>query len=147
MNVSELMTTSVKSCGLHGNDLHRAAQMMWESDCGALPVLDADNRVVGMITDRDICMAAYTQSPAPLADPGVSAMANKVHGIRETDPVEMVETLMRRVRVGATRSRHPWPAEGHPVDERPGAYAHISQGREEQRPQRGQHRAHPRRNR
>ncbi len=98
MNVSELMTTSVKSCGTN-DDLQRAAQIMWESDCGALPVLDADDRVVGMITDRDICMAAYTQSRPLWQIPVSSAMANKVHGIRETDPVEMVETLMRRVRV------------------------------------------------
>jgi CBS-domain-containing membrane protein len=98
MNVSELMTTSVKSCGSH-DDLQRAAQIMWENDCGALPVLDADNRVVGMITDRDICMAAYTQSRPLWQIPVSSAMAHQVHGVRESDPVEVVETLMRRVRV------------------------------------------------
>jgi len=98
MNVSELMTTSVKSCSTN-DDLQRAAQIMWEGDCGALPVLDADNRVVGMITDRDICMAAYTQSRPLWQIPVPSAMATRVYGVRETDPVEMVETLMRRVRV------------------------------------------------
>jgi CBS domain-containing protein len=98
MNVSELMTTSVKSCGT-SDDLQRAAQIMWEGDCGAIPVLDDDKRVVGMITDRDICMAAYTQNRPLWQIPVSSAMATKVHGIRETDPVEIVETLMRRVRV------------------------------------------------
>jgi CBS domain-containing protein len=98
MNVSELMTTSVKSCGSH-DDLQRAAQIMWDNDCGVLPVLDADNRVVGMITDRDICMAAYTQGRPLWQIPVSSAMAHQVHDVRESDPVEVVETLMRRVRV------------------------------------------------
>jgi CBS domain-containing protein len=38
-----------------------AAQIMWEADVGCVPVVDGGNRVVAMITDRDIEMAAYTQ--------------------------------------------------------------------------------------
>jgi hypothetical protein len=36
---------------------------MWNHDCGVLPVIGANGaaRVVGMITDRDICMCAYFQ--------------------------------------------------------------------------------------
>jgi CBS domain-containing protein len=98
MNASELMTTNVKSCSA-SDTLQRAAQIMWENDCGAVPVVNADNRVVGMITDRDICMAAYTQGRPLWQIPISSAMANKVHGVRETDPLEMVEMLMRRVQV------------------------------------------------
>jgi CBS domain-containing protein len=98
MNVSDLMTTAVRSCGTSDN-LQLAAQIMWESDCGIVPVVDGDGRVVGVITDRDICMAAYTQG-LPLWQIRVpSAMANHVHGVRETDPLEVVEALMRRVQV------------------------------------------------
>ena len=32
-----------------------------DNDCGALPVVGGDGRVVGMLTDRDICMAAWSQ--------------------------------------------------------------------------------------
>jgi len=32
---------------------------MWEHGCGCVPVVEANDRVVGTITDRDICMAAY----------------------------------------------------------------------------------------
>ena len=39
------------------DSLARAADMMWQKDCGVVPVVDADKRVVGMITDRDICIA------------------------------------------------------------------------------------------
>ena len=43
------------------DSLNRAAQLMWERRCGCLPVLDGDERVVGVLTNRDACMAAYTQ--------------------------------------------------------------------------------------
>jgi CBS domain-containing protein len=92
------MTTAVKSCGPNDN-LQRAAQIMWENDCGIVPVVDGDGRLVGVITDRDVCMAAYTQGQ-PLWQILVSnAMAKQVHGVRETDLVEAAEGLMRRVRV------------------------------------------------
>jgi CBS domain-containing protein len=98
MNASDLMTTAVKSCS-PSDDLQRAAQIMWESDCGIVPVVDDQRRAIGMITDRDICMAAYTHG-LPLWQLQVSdAMAKHVHGVREEDPLEVVETLMRRVRV------------------------------------------------
>ena len=45
---------------LTGDSLNRAAQIMWERRCGCVPVIDA-GRVVGLLTDRDVCMAAYTQ--------------------------------------------------------------------------------------
>jgi CBS domain-containing protein len=98
MKVSDLMTTAVNSCDAHDN-LQRAAQIMWENDCGIVPAVDGDGRVVGMITDRDICMAAYTHGESLWQIPVSSAMANLVHSVRETDSLEVVETLMRRVRV------------------------------------------------
>ena len=60
MKVKELMTTDVKHCGLETN-LAAAAKIMWEEDCGAVPVADARGTVVGVITDRDICIAAATR--------------------------------------------------------------------------------------
>ena len=63
MKVSELMTKEVKACHRY-DSLNRAAQLMWENDCGSVPVVDADRKVIGMLTDRDICMAAYTQGVA-----------------------------------------------------------------------------------
>jgi CBS domain-containing protein len=97
-SVSDLMTTAVRSCSANDH-LQRVAQIMWETDCGVVPVVDGDGRLVGMITDRDICMAAYTQGK-PLSHIGVShAMAKEVHGVHDTDRVEAAEDLMRRARV------------------------------------------------
>ena len=56
MKVKDVMTSPVLFCAPETN-LAAAAMIMWESDCGALPVVSHEKQVVGMITDRDICMA------------------------------------------------------------------------------------------
>jgi CBS domain-containing protein len=61
MKIKDLMTSGVKSCGLDTN-LATAAKIMWEDDCGAVPVTDEGGRVVGVITDRDICIASATRA-------------------------------------------------------------------------------------
>ena len=56
MKVQDLMTTSPAACTLT-NSLADAAMMMWHHDCGILPIVAEGGKVVGVITDRDICMA------------------------------------------------------------------------------------------
>jgi CBS domain-containing protein len=60
MKVQQLMSWPVRTCGPH-DSLEQAAQLLWEQDCGVLPVVDEKNRVHALITDRDICMGAYTR--------------------------------------------------------------------------------------
>ena len=61
MKVFEVMTIDPGVCGPEDN-LTRAAQIMWEKDCGIVPVVTAEKRVVGVITDRDITIAAATRN-------------------------------------------------------------------------------------
>jgi CBS domain-containing protein len=61
MKVREIMTSEVGSCGPEAS-VAEAARLMWEKDCGSVPVLDAEGRVTGMLTDRDICMALTTRN-------------------------------------------------------------------------------------
>ena len=70
MKVEDLMTRSVGTCR-PTDTLSSAAQLMWERDCGCVPVVsdDGSNRVVGMLTDRDICMAAHFRGASPGALP------------------------------------------------------------------------------
>lgn len=60
MKVEKLMVQKVLTCRPE-DDLRAAARAMWDGDCGCVPVLDSWSRVIGMLTDRDVCMAAYTQ--------------------------------------------------------------------------------------
>jgi CBS domain-containing protein len=98
MIVQDVMTKNAKCC-LPSEALSRAAQIMWENDCGCVPVVDERNRVIGMITDRDVCMAAYTQDRPPSAIKVASAMARDVHGCRPEDSLEVAEEIMRRQQV------------------------------------------------
>lgn len=56
MKVQDVMTRDVAACGV-GDDLAAAGVVMWNRDCGAVPIVDGEGVVVGMITDRDICMS------------------------------------------------------------------------------------------
>jgi CBS domain-containing protein len=58
LQITAIMTRQVRSCTAE-DSLKVAAQLMWDFDCGAVPVVDSAARVVGMVTDRDICMAAH----------------------------------------------------------------------------------------
>ena len=60
MRIQDLMTTAVRTCE-PSDTLARAAEIMWEADCGCAVVVDGENRVVGLLTDRDVAMAAYLQ--------------------------------------------------------------------------------------
>lgn len=94
MKVSELMTKNVRN-GWIGEPLDHAAKLMWEYDCGSLPVLDQNGRVVGMVTDRDVCMAAYTQGEILGRIPVSRAMSAELYSCRPDEELDKVEKRMR----------------------------------------------------
>jgi CBS domain-containing protein len=94
MKIQKLMTTDPRCCRA-GDSLSAAARLMWEGDIGSVPVVDEERCVVGMITDRDITMAAY-HSDRRLSDLRVQdVMANKVVACRPDDDVDVADRLMR----------------------------------------------------
>jgi len=60
MQVREVMNPNAEACGPADN-LSTAAGIMWRHNCGVVPVVDEGQRVTGVITDRDICMAVATR--------------------------------------------------------------------------------------
>ena len=72
---------------------------MWERDCGCVPVVDRDNAVVGMLTDRDICMGAYTQGRSLHLIRVQDVMASPVVSCASDDDLATAEKLMRENRV------------------------------------------------
>jgi CBS domain-containing protein len=65
MKVQEVMTKDVEACTADSS-LAVAAAIMWRNDCGVVPVVEeTDRRVIGVITDRDICMACATRDRRP----------------------------------------------------------------------------------
>jgi CBS domain-containing protein len=94
MRISDLMTRGVWSCSVH-DSLREAAKIMWDHDCGCVPVIDDSGRVVGMLTDRDVCIAGYTQGKPYEHIPVAVAMSKKVFGVAAHEDVERAERLMR----------------------------------------------------
>ena len=87
------MSHPVITC--HVNDpLSVAAQRMWDHDCGVLVVVKDDGKLAGMVTDRDICMAAFTQGRALDEILVNSAMAHHVISARSDQKISDIEELM-----------------------------------------------------
>ena len=74
MKVQEVMTRDVKSCKPETN-LAEAATILWDADCGLLPVVDETGKVIGIISDRDICMAVATKG-RPASEITVQEVSN-----------------------------------------------------------------------
>ena len=109
MKVADLMTPDVKACTIH-ESLNTAARIMWDHDCGCAPVVDAHGKLVGIVTDRDIAMAAYTQGVPLGSIPVERVMSPKVISCSRTDDLEAAHRLMRtyeihRIPVVDSRSR------------------------------------------
>lgn len=92
------MTKDVLFCA-SGDSLDRAAAIMWEKDCGVVPVVDAEKRVVGIITDRDICIAASTQNRKPSELKVAEVACQKVISCVPTDNIRDIFKLMKKNKV------------------------------------------------
>lgn len=98
MRVRECMTSQPVTCRPDDTNA-QAARLLWENDCGILPVVDEQEHLVGMITDRDLCMGAYTKGQA-FADLHVrESMAKDVHHCNPADALEDALDIMGRNQV------------------------------------------------
>lgn len=108
MNVEQLMSREIRTCSPE-HRLDCAAQIMWEHDCGIVPIVDDTQRLVGVVTDRDICMAAYTKGRA-LREIEIREVAMKPTAtVSPKDSVRAVEEVMKHHqvrRVVVTDDRH-----------------------------------------
>lgn len=64
MKVRDIMKQPAISCDADTN-VGSAVQLMWEHNCGLLPVVGADQKLIGVVTDRDICIAMGTRNRLP----------------------------------------------------------------------------------
>jgi len=99
MKVRELMSADVKWCG-EETDLASVAKIMWDGDCGIVPVVNSERRLVGVITDRDICIAAATRASSPASIQSRDVMSRVLATcVGDDDATEALETLRdRRIR-------------------------------------------------
>lgn len=93
MKIANFVHRDVTSCSIH-DSLACAAQQMWDHDIGCLPVIDDQGHVAGMVTDRDVCMAAYFHGTPLQAIPVTAAMAKRVFWCAASDDIESVARTM-----------------------------------------------------
>lgn len=99
MKVENLMTKQVGTCRADqaAND---AAQIMWDRDCGFVPVVDDEQgRVIGIVTDRDLCMASLLRG-LPLGEIRLAdVMSTGICACKPGDDIASVEGMMRRAQI------------------------------------------------
>lgn len=99
MNVTDLMVKDVRSCGPDTN-LESAAMMMWDSDCGSLPIVDDGGNPIGIITDRDIAMASALNHKAPWDITASQVMTDRpLFSCKTTDNIQSALKLMQEHQV------------------------------------------------
>jgi len=61
MKVCDVMTKFVVCCKPESN-VGEAVELLWRHNCGILPVVNDERKLIGVITDRDICIALGTRN-------------------------------------------------------------------------------------
>lgn len=98
MKVQDLMTTNPAACTLT-NSLVEAGLMMWHHDCGILPVVAEGGKVVGLITDRDICMAGVLTGRNLTNIAVKDVVSGKVVACRTDDDIRAAMKMMEENRI------------------------------------------------
>jgi CBS domain-containing protein len=93
MKVKDVMTPQAKTIWLT-ESLADAARMMWENDCGVLPIVK-DQKVIGMITDRDICMATAMRKSNASGISVEEVMTGQVYAVNPEDNIDQALQVMQ----------------------------------------------------
>lgn len=98
MQVQDIMIKDPKFCRMDTN-LAEVTSIMWNTNCGGLPVLNSGDKVIGMITDRDICIAAGTRNWIPSEIKVSDVVPQKVHTCCGEDDIHAALKTMQTYRV------------------------------------------------
>jgi CBS domain-containing protein len=100
MKAKEIMTKQPK-CVTPDTSVREAARLMKEQDVGVLPVVERDgsNRLIGIVTDRDIAIRHVAEGHDSSSCPVREAMTSNVRTAREDDDVDAVMDLMGKEQV------------------------------------------------
>jgi len=99
MKVVDVMMGTPYFCRPETN-LGVATELMWTGNCGFLPVVQNDGKVIGVITDRDICIALGTRG-RPSGEVTVAAAMSP--GVYACAPEEDIHAALRAMREGHVR--------------------------------------------
>ena len=98
MKLQTVMTAEPTTCSQTAN-LADVARLMGDQDCGFIPVVDTAGNVLGVITDRDICMAITTRHLLPEQISVNEVMSSPAHACAPDDTVESALRTMKELKV------------------------------------------------
>lgn len=94
MKVEAIMKRQVQTCRAD-QTLNEAVQVFWDKDCGVVPVVDTEEKLVGILTDRDVAVSAYFRGENLKNISVAEAMGRNVLTVLESDDIEDALELMR----------------------------------------------------
>jgi CBS domain-containing protein len=98
MKVREVMTRQASFCGPEST-LEEASFLLRKNNCGFLPVIGDGGNVIGVITDRDICIALGTRNRKPSEMRIWDVMPRKLFTCMEGDDVHCALKTLRSARI------------------------------------------------
>ena len=98
MMVKDVLTQPVVTCRPETN-LAAAVALMWENDCGVLPVVTETGELAGILTDRDICIALGTRNTLPSGIAVREVMGTALLVCKPTDHVRSALQIMRHAQI------------------------------------------------
>jgi len=98
MKVNEIMTPVPTVCG-PDTPLEEVARTMVGRDCGSVPVVGADGRIAGIITDRDMVVRGIAEGRNPLTLQASECMTSPVYTINEDASLDDCTDLMESKKV------------------------------------------------
>ena len=97
-NAREIMSGNAECVG-ENETLVDAARKMRDLDVGALPVCGQDNRLKGMVTDRDIVVKVIAEGGDPASTTAGTLCEGQIVTIGADDPIEEVLRTMKQYKV------------------------------------------------
>lgn len=94
MKVQDWLSPAAITCRPE-ESLQRAAQLLWDHDLGAVPVVDGEQKLIGILTDRDLCMAAFTRGSGLHGHSVASAMSKTLYTLAPKDSLAKAHALLR----------------------------------------------------
>jgi CBS domain-containing protein len=108
MKVKDVMVRTPISCTCETN-LAEAVEILWNRNCGFLPIVGSDGRVKGVVTDRDLCIAMGTRNRFPGEMVVSEVMTVKLFSC---SPDEDIHSALQTMRTNKVRRLPVIPSDG-----------------------------------
>ena len=88
------MQRDIRTCR-KSDSVRVAAELMWQGGCGSLPVVSEEGRLVGILTDRDLCLAVCREELSPSTTPVTRVACLNVLTVYDDEGSGAAQEIMR----------------------------------------------------